>query len=198
MPKIDQERREERRSSLLDAARRCIGREGYRSLTVDDVCAAAGASKGMFYTYFGQKEDLLIALLDADADSLDDLMVAIEARTPSGRRRMHDYVRGVVERGNDPLHPQLQADLLAAVRYDDGLRDRFAKRTRYRRATLARWIADASARGEIADVPANALASILVALSDGLMLHHAADPKAFSWVNVRRAVDHLLDGLALD
>ncbi|HEX4819167.1 MAG TPA: TetR family transcriptional regulator C-terminal domain-containing protein, partial [Acidimicrobiales bacterium] len=64
------------------------------------------------------------------------------------------------------------------------------------RTRLARWIDDAVAAGELAEVPSNALAAMLLALADGLMLHHAADPSGFRWTNIRRAVDTLLDGIA--
>ena len=57
---------------------------------------------------------------------------------------------------------------------------------------------DAVAGGELAEVPSNALAATLLALDDGLMLHHAADPTGFRWTNIGRAVDTLLDGIAYD
>jgi AcrR family transcriptional regulator len=59
---------------LIDAAWRCVARGGYRNLSVDDVCADAGLSKGAFYTYFDQKQDLLVALLEDDAAGMNDLM----------------------------------------------------------------------------------------------------------------------------
>ena len=51
-------------------------------------------------------------------------------------------------------------------------------------------------RGELREVPANALASVLLAMADGLMLHAAIDPSAFRWENVGRAVEALLEGIA--
>jgi hypothetical protein len=44
-------------------------------------------------------------------------------------------------------------------------------------------------------VPANALASILLALTEGLVLHGALDPKAFHWANIYHALDAVLDGV---
>jgi hypothetical protein len=49
--------------------------------------------------------------------------------------------------------------------------------------------------GEIVDLPPNALASILLALNDGLMLHRALDQGGFRWANVSRALDALLAGI---
>jgi hypothetical protein len=65
------------------------------------------------------------------------------------------------------------------------------------RVRLARWIEDAVDAGELTDVPANALAATLLALADGLMLHHAVDASGFRWANIRTALDALLDGITV-
>lgn len=48
------------RSQLLDAALRVIRSKGYSATTVDDVCRAAGVTKGSFFHHFSAKEDLAI------------------------------------------------------------------------------------------------------------------------------------------
>jgi hypothetical protein len=50
--------------------------------------------------------------------------------------------------------------------------------------------------GELVDTPANALASLLLAIGDGLSLHAGLDPGAFRWENISHALDLLLAGLA--
>lgn len=57
------------------------------------------------------------------------------------------------------------------------------------------WIEEAVQSGELVAIPANALASILLALTDGLMLHGALDPSGFRWRNIHRAIDVMLAGL---
>jgi hypothetical protein len=49
--------------------------------------------------------------------------------------------------------------------------------------------------GELRAVPANAMASILLALTEGLVLHGSLDRRVFRWTNVYRALDFLLDGI---
>jgi hypothetical protein len=58
------------------------------------------------------------------------------------------------------------------------------------------WIDEAIEEGELLEIPSNALAAILLALGDGLMLYAGLDPAGFRWANVRRALDALLDGIA--
>lgn len=49
------------RTALLDAALRIIREKGYNATTVDDLCAAAGVTKGAFFHHFRSKEDVAIA-----------------------------------------------------------------------------------------------------------------------------------------
>ena len=49
------------RTRLLDAALMVIRAKGYAATTVDDVCKAAGLSKGSFFHHFATKEELAVA-----------------------------------------------------------------------------------------------------------------------------------------
>jgi hypothetical protein len=44
--------------------------------------------------------------------------------------------------------------------------------------------------------PPNALAALLLAISDGLVLHYALDLHALRWGKISKAVDGMLDGYA--
>lgn len=196
MPRLTDGIRTERRRRLVEAARRCIARGGLRSLTIDDVCTEAGASKGAFYTYFEGKHELLLALLDEEADSVRSLMRDIERGEATGVGRLRRFARAMLERGEDPAVLQLPADLWAEMSSDAQVRERWRATMAERRALLRSWIDAGIAAGELAPLPSNALAAILLALSDGLMLHHGLDPGAFRWGNVRQALDVLLGGVA--
>jgi AcrR family transcriptional regulator len=55
--------REERQSSILQAARQVFFSQGIHNATMDDVAAAAEVSKGTVYLYFQSKETILASLL---------------------------------------------------------------------------------------------------------------------------------------
>jgi len=195
VPKLAQETKAERRRELIDAARRCLEAGAFQTLTVDDVCAEAGVSKGAFYGYFDQKLDLLLALLDEEVASMRALMRGLEESSPSAVERLRGFARAMVARGDDPSGLQIQAELWIQTATEPVVRQRWVEAVQERRQVLRGWIEDAISSGELAEIPANAFAAILLALGDGLSLHAGLDPTAFRWPNVARALDALLDGI---
>lgn len=196
MPRLAAATKIERRQQLIDAAWRCVAARGFQSLTVDEVCAEAGVSKGAFYIYFAQKQDLLLALLDDEAAGIDEVMRALQHAHMSGVERLRRFARAMVERGDDPARLQIRADLWAEMSSSPAVRQKWIAVVRERRATLKRWIEGSVSSGELAPIPANALAAILLALGDGLLLHAGLDPSGFRWMNVGRALDAILEGIA--
>ena len=53
-------RNKDARNKLLEAALQVIRTKGYASTRVEDICAAAGLSKGAFFHHFASKEELAI------------------------------------------------------------------------------------------------------------------------------------------
>ena len=52
------------RTKILDAALRIIREKGFSATSVDDLCAAAGVTKGGFFHHFKSKDDLAVAAAD--------------------------------------------------------------------------------------------------------------------------------------
>jgi TetR/AcrR family transcriptional regulator len=67
--------KEERRQSILQAAREVFFENGFHRATVDDVAERAEVSKGTVYLYFESKETILAFLL---LEGLDELVEKLE------------------------------------------------------------------------------------------------------------------------
>lgn len=179
----------------MDAAWRCLARKGFQNLTVDDVCAQAQVSKGAFYGYFDSKQDMLIALLDDVDASLEAIMDELGRARLSSVERLRRFARAVFDRTENPAMVQLRADCWTELATNEAVQTRVVDSVYRRRLLLRGWIEEGVSSGELVEVPANALASILLALMDGLTLHRQVDPAGFQWPNVRAALNLLLSGL---
>ena len=50
----------ESKTKLLDAALKVVRAKGYTATRIEDVCEAAGVTKGSFFHHFASKEDLAV------------------------------------------------------------------------------------------------------------------------------------------
>jgi AcrR family transcriptional regulator len=70
------------RAALLKAARRLFAQRGYGSVSLDEVCARAGVTKGALYHHFESKQDLFLAVYEqVEEDLLDAGTSAVPADT---------------------------------------------------------------------------------------------------------------------
>lgn len=92
MPKISAAAATERRNRIIEAARACFAENGIH-VSVDEICARAGISKGAFYGYFKSKDAAIEALAQdhaklietyAEVGSLDELYQRLLDQTYNG------------------------------------------------------------------------------------------------------------------
>ena len=110
----------ETKAKLLAAARDVIRARGYTATTVDDICAAAGVTKGGFFHHFANKEQLGIAA----AVHFDEMATAIFGAAayrafPDPRDRVLGYVdfRAAMLAGEIPQYTCLLGTMVQEV-YD--------------------------------------------------------------------------------
>ncbi len=197
MPRISDQDRAVRRQRIVDAAWRRLATNGYHETTIDDVCDEAGVSKGAFYGYFDTKQALFLALLEEETEALNGVAGELAEQELPGAERIRRFVQAMLEVGDDAGRVQLRADLWAELAGDPVVRAAFAQAVERRRTVLREWISKSIDAGDLGLEPrrANALASILIAMADGLMLHRALDPQGFRWSNIRAVMDALIAGI---
>lgn len=79
-------------TKLLDAAEELMLTRGYGATSVDAICAAAGVTKGSFFHYFAQKEDLGKVLLKRFAERQNAHFMAAAESFEDPLERVHAIV----------------------------------------------------------------------------------------------------------
>lgn len=82
-----------RHTAILDAAEQLLDTVGYEAMTVADVAAGAGITRGALYFYFGSKQEIVTALFARTVAVLQDKSRAAEADAAQGARAIDTAMR---------------------------------------------------------------------------------------------------------
>lgn len=163
---------------LVAAARKLLARGGYEALTVEAVAAEAGAYRDSVRYYFGSKAEFIAAVVDSLAhDQSLNAFTETQDLTSSGQR-VHHLVASDRKLAADRDSFRDFFALLPHVLPDDDLRVRVA--------SLYEWYRDLyaqAARGPREapdDERLRRLASLAVAMTDGLAVQKLLDPETVS------------------
>ncbi|MCH5250125.1 MAG: TetR/AcrR family transcriptional regulator [Lachnospiraceae bacterium] len=63
----------QKRQHILDTARKIFSEKGYKNVTMKDIVDASDISRGGLYLYFSSTQELLLELLQQEADETDDV-----------------------------------------------------------------------------------------------------------------------------
>jgi AcrR family transcriptional regulator len=176
------ERQAETRQALLDAAARVVIERGLAGASVEAICAAAGFTRGAFYSNFDSKEQLFVELLQQRVyehyREMAERRIAEPERRPSLRETGEELARLQADpRGRWLL--RLILELLAEAGRSDRVRDLAATFWSGNRELTAHSIKEAFGNvGKQPPADARMLASALIALDIGLALQHYVDPEA--------------------
>jgi AcrR family transcriptional regulator len=111
-----EESREQTQQRLLEAAQSVIARKGLASTSVEDIAAAAGYTRGAFYSNFRSKGDLFVELLRRDHRQAHDAMSEIlnsDLETEQLEQRVRQMY-GQLYRSNEGFMNWTEARMLAA------------------------------------------------------------------------------------
>jgi TetR/AcrR family fatty acid metabolism transcriptional regulator len=97
MPVISAQKMQDRRDSILAAARDAFAKNGFEGTSIADIARAAGVSDGLVYRYFANKRDLLNAVLTEFYERTMVDLEAIAARDAPFEQRLHDIIHRHIE-----------------------------------------------------------------------------------------------------
>jgi AcrR family transcriptional regulator len=186
MARMPKEHLEARRRQILDAARRCFIRNGFHATSMQDVLTEAALSAGAVYRYFESKDDIIAAIA---AEALAEVASAFEAHDTTGPPDLDNIVDLVLGVERPPLSGSRESAQLLVQVWSEALRSpslsaKLKEVMAQASGVVGALVAQHQQRGLLpADVPAEHVADVLIALIDGFLVRRAvyghADSAAF-------------------
>ncbi|HMB25279.1 MAG: TetR/AcrR family transcriptional regulator [Chloroflexota bacterium] len=178
-----QQRSEETRSRILEAAIKLFSNRGYNKASVDDICAEAGISKGAFYHHFESKQALFRALLNTWLQAIDNAIEASKDKTaPETFMQMTEAFPHVFEAAGDGL-PMFLEFWLQASRDKKIWEASVAPYRRYHKYFTA-LIKKGQDEGSFVEVDPALTSRMIVATAMGLLMQSLLDPQGANWEKV--------------
>jgi TetR/AcrR family transcriptional repressor of uid operon len=168
--------RSDRRSEILDAARRCFARMGFHQTSMQQICSEAGMSAGNVYRYFPSKEAIIEGITERDraevAAQLASAQFSTDFFTTFGALARHHFV----ERTADEVG--LCAEIMAESRRNPTIAKIMGEFDIDVKERLITMLRSAQARGDIArDADIGIAVEMLMIIADGVWWRRAVDPK---------------------
>ena len=185
--------RDDTRDKLFEAAARVCEEQGIGSASIEDIAAAAGFTRGAFYSNFKSKDELIIAMIEEHVEQSIRRTHELLAR----HNNLPDFLNALktMDRTKqDPLgrSPLLHMEMILFVARAEKRRPELAKRLRARRKLIAD-IVETTARNSGRDAKLNPAwtGAVLLALEDGFRLHRLIDPETTPADSFLRAIGDL-------
>lgn len=160
--------------ALVEAAKRLLVAKGMDALRVGSITRAAGQNKAMVSYYFGGKAPMLAVVVDSLIHEAVQGLVTQAESLPAGDERVNAHVDSSISLMQTPEFLATLDVVPAAFRNDD-FRERLAKLYGWYREVNAMCLdpdADPSQSERL-----NGLATLFVAVIDGLAIQWALDPE---------------------
>jgi AcrR family transcriptional regulator len=185
--------RDDTREKLFEAAARVFEEQGIGGASIEAIAAAAGFTRGAFYSNYRSKDELIIAMLEDHVEqsirrNLDLLAV---------HKNLADFIEALktMDRTRqDPLgrSPLLHMEMILFVARAEKRRPDLAKRLRARRKLTAD-IVETTLKNSGKNPALNPAwtGAIVLALEDGFRLHRLIDPETTPADSFLRAIGDL-------
>jgi AcrR family transcriptional regulator len=191
--------RDDTREKLYEAAARIFEEQGIGGASIEAIAAAAGFTRGAFYSNFRSKDELIIAMLEDHVEQSIRRNLDLLAQH-SNLAEFLDAVRTMDRSRQDPRgrSPLLHMEMILFVARAERRRPELAKRLRARRKLIAD-IVETTARNSGRNVVLNPAwtGAILLAMEDGFRLHRLIDPETTPADSFLRAIGDLQKAIGI-
>lgn len=166
----------DRYSAILQAAERLFGERGYHGVSIDEIAAAAGVSKGLVFYHFTNKKALVEHILKDAVGTVLARWDAIAQSNKSGQAKLSAAIEACFEIFNS--RPYLLRIAFFEGIFEEDMKDILATISEETVLRMDKLIKDGIATGEFRTVDSRTAAILLLLSSTIPSLQAALQPQA--------------------
>jgi AcrR family transcriptional regulator len=194
---VVQQRAEETRTRILDAAFEAFARYGYDGTSVSEICRRASVTKGGFYHHFPSKQAVFLELLERWLEGIDsglELLRSGAKTVPEELLRMTAMVRRVFQDAAGKL--PIFLEFMAKAGQSPVVWQATVAPFRKYEAFFTRMIQEGIDEGSLSPVDPELATHVLLSFALGLLALGLLDPHGADWGGVaQEGMQVLLKGL---
>lgn len=173
-------RRSNTRARLLEGALEVFAERGFHGASVEVICERAGFTRGAFYSNFGSKDELVLALFQATTDRLLEQIEALLPELANQPGSLLDAVLGLLD---EAAPDQRQWHLISteftlhALRDPDAAKALNQQRAMFRDSLTKLVEQICATSGLVLSVPAERFVRMVIALHEGARSQTLLEPR---------------------
>lgn len=192
-----QQRGQETRNRILDAALEAFALYGYDAASVSEICRRAAVTKGGFYHHFASKQSLFLEMLQRWLEELDSQLAVARsgaATIPDEFLRMARMIEQVFRDAEGRL--PIFLEFMTQAGHEPVIWEATIAPFRRYHAFFAQMVEEGISEGLFRSVDPNLATHVLLSFAAGLLVWGLLDPQAADWGQVGYdGIQLLLDGL---
>ena len=167
----------DRKRQLMDFAARRFAERGFHPTSVTEIVDGMGVGKGVFYWYFGSKEELLLEMLHEAQTDLRRAQQAVCGSEPDPLRRIEQGIRASMRWLDANRHLDT---LIQFARSEETFAPAIRQGATVAVADVVRHLQEAIDTSRIAEADPEVLAHCILGVTDSLaraqLIHRGEDP----------------------
>lgn len=117
---------------LVDVARQLFAKNGLENTTMNDIALASGKGRRTLYTYFKNKEEIYLAVIESELDILSDVQKSVSEKKISPEQKLMEMIYAHLGAVKEVVfrNGTLRADFFRDIWQVEAVRKRFDARER--------------------------------------------------------------------
>lgn len=185
--------KEEKKLKIIKAAINVFAQKGFASTRIEDIAVKADIGKGTIYEYFKNKDDLFFAIYETMCGEFNEAILSSMKKQKTATGALREFTITVLKAFDDWREFSFVVlDFWSEHRKGKSVHVRFNEIYNESRKAISEVIKAGIKSGEFRGGDPFVIASIMIAVLDGLLIQRIFEPKLFNMKTIEKELIKML------